>query len=102
MPQAEVARNLNIARMVIYRLWKQFQVTDIVVRRPGSNVTAKKLAQNFAAATGETISRETAYRHLPEKTLYARRVMVCVSLNPSQKTLVFYGAKDMCLGKIKS
>ncbi|GFV67222.1 transposable element Tcb2 transposase [Trichonephila clavipes] len=38
-------------------------------------MTAKKLAQESAAATGNTISRQTVNIHLTEKTLCARRPM---------------------------
>ncbi|GFV50024.1 hypothetical protein TNCV_2372671 [Trichonephila clavipes] len=35
MSQEEEARNLNVSRMVISRLWKQFKTMGIVVRRHG-------------------------------------------------------------------
>ncbi|GFX74147.1 hypothetical protein TNCV_2911801 [Trichonephila clavipes] len=35
MSQVEVIKNLNVSQMVISRLWKLFQVSDTVVRRPG-------------------------------------------------------------------
>ncbi|GFV08328.1 hypothetical protein TNCV_327621 [Trichonephila clavipes] len=34
--------------------------------------TAKELSQDFAASTGKTISRQTVYRCLAEKAIYAR------------------------------
>ncbi|GFW09710.1 hypothetical protein TNCV_1394111 [Trichonephila clavipes] len=95
--QATVARNLNVYRVVISRLWKQFHTTSIVVRRLGqgrpktkpptetlnltlnarryTDMTAKEY---FVAATGKPISKKTVYRHLAPFC-----PMVCVPLNLS-------------------
>ncbi|GFW66191.1 transposable element Tcb2 transposase [Trichonephila clavipes] len=57
---------------------------------------------DFAAVTGKIIHRQTAYRCLAEKALYAQRPAICVPLNPLQKReFVFYGPKNICLGQIK-
>ncbi|GFX07609.1 hypothetical protein TNCV_4158791 [Trichonephila clavipes] len=47
--------------------------------------TAKELTQDLAATTDKTISRQTVYRRLYEKALYARWSVTWVPLNSSQK-----------------
>ncbi|GFS79868.1 hypothetical protein TNCV_750461 [Trichonephila clavipes] len=77
MSQAEIAKDLNISRMMISKLWKQFHATGTAVRRPEQcrlkaeipmevrnmtntrrykDIAGMELAQNFATATGKTIS----------------------------------------------
>ncbi|GFT09441.1 transposable element Tcb1 transposase [Trichonephila clavipes] len=56
--QLEVSEELVIAQSVISRLWQRFQ----------------------DAATGTTVSRQTAYRRLGHIGLYARRPIRCVPL----------------------
>ncbi|GFU20450.1 transposable element Tcb2 transposase [Trichonephila clavipes] len=101
MSRAEVARNLNVSQMMIFKLWKQFQIICTVVRRPGKgrstptegryfptnalrhiDMAAKFLAQNFVDAPGKTIPIQTVSRHLAVKALYNRWAVVCVPLNP--------------------
>ncbi|GFW13436.1 transposable element Tcb2 transposase [Trichonephila clavipes] len=40
------------------------------------DMTVKELTQDFAAAIGKTISRQTVYRRLAEKALYAQKPVV--------------------------
>ncbi|GFU11114.1 transposable element Tcb1 transposase [Trichonephila clavipes] len=64
--------------------------------RRHKDMAAIELAQDFAVATGKTISRQTVYRRLAEKFLYARRLVVCVPLIPPQKgTRRLWNQEDM-------
>ncbi|GFV76056.1 transposable element Tc1 transposase [Trichonephila clavipes] len=91
----ETATCLNISRQTVSKLWKQFQNDGTVVRRPGQGrkrmttasedrylaltarrnrkATAHQLSSELAAATGAVASRQTIYRRLNEKGLYARK-----------------------------
>ncbi|GFU75286.1 hypothetical protein TNCV_4755451 [Trichonephila clavipes] len=103
--------------MVISRLWKQ--TISTIVRRRGKgrlkatprvyryltvntrrhrDVIVKELSQDFAT-TGKTISRQTVF------SLSAEKAPLCLTASGRYhcgKDLVFYGAKNMCLGRIKN
>ncbi|GFX94934.1 hypothetical protein TNCV_3045661 [Trichonephila clavipes] len=67
---------------------------------PQTDMTVKKLTQDFASSTEKTISKPTVYIGLAKKALYARRSVVCASLKTHhRKELVLYGAKKMSLGE---
>ncbi|GFU03058.1 transposable element Tcb2 transposase [Trichonephila clavipes] len=103
----ETATCLNISRQIVSKLWKQFQNDGTVVRRPGQGrkrmttasedrylaltarrnrkATARQLSSELAAATGAVASRQTIYRRLNGKGLYARKPRVCVLLSSQKK-----------------
>ncbi|GBN83804.1 hypothetical protein AVEN_114894-1 [Araneus ventricosus] len=102
--QCAVARDLNVHRRAIHRLWNYYQ-RDQNSSRSGSGrlritttaddlyllqctrrrrtPTARKLASQLSAAAGRPISRQTVSRRLHEGGLFARRPVVCVPLSPS-------------------
>ncbi|GFY45568.1 transposable element Tcb2 transposase [Trichonephila inaurata madagascariensis] len=49
------------------------------------HMIAKELTKDFSAASGMTISKQTAHKRIAEKTFYAQRPVICVSLNLSQQ-----------------
>ncbi|GFT29260.1 transposable element Tcb2 transposase [Trichonephila clavipes] len=103
---------LNISRQTVSKLWKQFQNDGTVVSRPGQGrkrmttasedrylaltarrnrkATARQLSSELAAATGAVASRQTIYRRLNEKGLYARKPRVCVLLSSQKKRDRFF------------
>ncbi|GBL86046.1 hypothetical protein AVEN_89098-1 [Araneus ventricosus] len=102
--QSAVARELNVNRNVIHRLWNHYQRDQNASRRRGSGrrritttvddcyllqcsrhrrtLTARQLASQLSAAAGRPISRPTVARRLHEGELFARRPVVCVPLSP--------------------
>ncbi|KFM73360.1 Transposable element Tc1 transposase, partial [Stegodyphus mimosarum] len=112
----ETATCLNISRQTVSKLWKQFQNDGSVVRRPGQGrkrmttasedrylaltarrnrkATARQLSSELAAATGTVASRQTIYRRLNEKGLYARKPRVCVLLSSQKKKDRFNWCKE--------
>ncbi|GFX91899.1 transposable element Tcb2 transposase [Trichonephila clavipes] len=61
--------------------------------RRNRKATARQLSSELAAATGAVASRQTIYRRLNEKGLYARKPRVCVLLS-SQKKRDFNWCKE--------
>ncbi|GFV22450.1 transposable element Tc1 transposase [Trichonephila clavipes] len=112
----ETATCLNISRQTVSKLWKQFQNDGTVVRRPGQGrkrmttasedrylaltarrnrkATARQLSSELAAATRAVASRQTIYRRLNEKGLYARKPRVCVLLSSQKKRDRFNWCKE--------
>ncbi|GFY05002.1 transposable element Tcb2 transposase [Trichonephila clavipes] len=104
----DVAREFDIARSVVSRLWKLFKTTGMCSRRHGGGrvrsttpaedryivlsakrnrrTTAQLVANQFLAASGKQISRKTVARRLRERGLYARRSLVCVPLTRQHRT----------------
>ncbi|GBN64882.1 hypothetical protein AVEN_7502-1 [Araneus ventricosus] len=102
--QSALARELNVHRSVIHRLWNHYQRDQNASRRRGSGrrritttaddryllqcarrrktLTARQLAQ-LSASAGRPISRQTVSRRLHEGRLFARRPVVCVPLSPA-------------------
>ncbi|UYV63884.1 hypothetical protein LAZ67_2005884 [Cordylochernes scorpioides] len=118
--QAEVARWLGGTRNVVSRLWKKFQTTANVARTPGQGrprvttlnqdrylsllmrrnrrMTASQLRSDLNAATGVLVSTDTISRRLHKKGLYARRPIICGSLQKPR----FYGLGWNLLGRSHS
>ncbi|GFV23214.1 transposable element Tc1 transposase [Trichonephila clavipes] len=93
-------------------LWKQFQNDGTVVRRPGQGrkrmttasedryltltarrnrkATAHQLSSELAAANGAVASRQTIYRRLNEKGLYARKPRSRFSLTGDSKRVYIW------------
>lgn len=106
LSQADAARRLDVSRSVVQRLWDQFQSDDSVSRRhvPGRprvttpagdrflalsarrrrSTTVPQLVADHFVASGTRISATTVRRRLHNAGLYARRPVVCVSLNRRQ------------------
>ncbi|GFY25704.1 transposable element Tcb2 transposase [Trichonephila clavipes] len=104
----DVAREFDIARSVVSRLWKSFKTTGMCSRRHGEGrirsttpaedryivisakrnrrTTAQQVANQFLAASGKQISRKTVAKPLRGGGLYARRPVVCVPLTRQHRT----------------
>ncbi|GFS91937.1 transposable element Tc1 transposase [Trichonephila clavipes] len=104
----DVAREFDIAHSVVSRLWKSFKTTGMSSRRHGEVVlevrrlqktdissyqqkrnrrtTAQQVANQFLAASGKQISRNTVARRLRGGGLYARRPVVRVPLTRQHRT----------------
>ncbi|GFY14932.1 transposable element Tcb2 transposase [Trichonephila clavipes] len=104
----DVAREFDIARSVVSRLWKSFKTTRMCSRRHGGGrvrsttpaedryivlsakrnrrTTAQQVANQFLAASGKQIARKTVARRLRGGGLYARRPVVCVPLTRQHRT----------------
>ncbi|GBL95787.1 hypothetical protein AVEN_713-1 [Araneus ventricosus] len=103
--QSAVARELNVHRSVIHRLWNHYQRDQNASRKRGSGrrritttaddrylsqcarrrrtLTARQLAPQFSTAAGRPISRQTVSRRLHEGGLFTQRPVVCVPLSPA-------------------
>ncbi|GFS71673.1 HTH_Tnp_Tc3_2 domain-containing protein [Trichonephila clavipes] len=99
----DVALYFGVHYSVISRLWKQFQTTQTVVRRPvgclprvttpsedqyiaivakwNHRVTSTRVTSMVTASIGKTISAATVRRRLHMNGLYARVPRVCVPLS---------------------
>ncbi|GFU10298.1 transposable element Tcb2 transposase [Trichonephila clavipes] len=62
--------------------------------RRNRKATARQLSSELAAATGAVASRQTIYRRLNEKGLYARKPRVCVLLSSQKKRDRFNCCKE--------
>ncbi|GBL75556.1 hypothetical protein AVEN_154895-1 [Araneus ventricosus] len=100
--QVQICREFNLAPSVVFNLWKQFQDTGSIERKPGqghprattatedrylSNIarrnrgaTASQLYHDLYTATGTRVSRVTVSKRLHKTGLLARRPAVCVPL----------------------
>ncbi|GFW58458.1 HTH_Tnp_Tc3_2 domain-containing protein [Trichonephila clavipes] len=107
LSQADAARRLNVSRSVVKRLWDQYQSEDSVSRRPvpgrprattpaedhflalsarrRRTTTVPQLVADHFQASGRRISATTVRNRLHNAGLYARRPVVCVSLNGRQR-----------------
>ncbi|GFW71544.1 transposable element Tcb2 transposase [Trichonephila clavipes] len=100
----DVAREFDIAHIVVSRLWKSFKTTRMCSGRLGGGrvrsttpaedrsakrnrrTTVQQVANQFLAASGKQISRKTVARRLRGGGLYARRPVVCVPLTRQHRT----------------
>ncbi|GFW59369.1 transposable element Tcb2 transposase [Trichonephila clavipes] len=110
----------SITELKVSEQWKQFQNDGTVVSRPGQGrkrmttasedrylaltarrnrkATARQLSSELAAATGAVASRQTIYRRLNEKGLYARKPRVCVLLSSQKRGIALIGVKNIKTG----
>ncbi|GBM13171.1 hypothetical protein AVEN_64375-1 [Araneus ventricosus] len=101
--QSAVARELNVHRSVIYRLWNHYQRDQNASRRRVSGrrrvtttaddryllqcarrqrtLTARHMESHLSAAEGRPISHRIVSRRLREGGLFTRRPVVCVPLS---------------------
>ncbi|GFW83820.1 transposable element Tcb1 transposase [Trichonephila clavipes] len=104
----DVAREFDIAHIVVSWLLKSFKTTGMYSRLHGGGrvrsttpvedryivlsakrnrrTTAQQVANQFLAASGKQISRKTVARRLRGGGLYARRPVVCVPLTRQHRT----------------
>ncbi|GBL75977.1 hypothetical protein AVEN_234296-1 [Araneus ventricosus] len=116
--QSTVARELNVHRSVIHRLWNKYQKDQNASRRLGSGrrrittmaddryllqcsrrrktLTARQLASQLSAAAGRPISRQIVSCRLHGGKLFARRPAVCVPLSPAHVTALLHWAREHC------
>ncbi|GBM40020.1 hypothetical protein AVEN_250494-1 [Araneus ventricosus] len=114
--QSAVARELNVHRSVIHRLWNHCLRDQNASRRRGSGcrriattaddryllqssrrrrtLTARQLESQLSAAAGRPISRQTVSRRLHEGGLFARRHVVCVPLSPAHVRARLHWARE--------
>ncbi|GFW70613.1 DDB1- and CUL4-associated factor 13 [Trichonephila clavipes] len=107
LSQADAARRLNVSRSVVQRLWDQYQSEDSVSRRPvpgrprattpaedrflalsarrRRTTTVPQLVADHFKASERRISATTVRNRLHNAGLYARRPVVCVTLNGRQR-----------------
>ncbi|GBN24071.1 hypothetical protein AVEN_27891-1 [Araneus ventricosus] len=100
--QVQICREFNLTPSVVCNLWKQFQDTGSIERKPGQSRprdtmaiedrylsiiarhnrvdTASQLSRDLYAATGTRVSRVSVSKRLHETGLFARRPAACVPL----------------------
>ncbi|GBN85246.1 hypothetical protein AVEN_166060-1 [Araneus ventricosus] len=103
----KICREFNLTPSVVCNLWKQFQDTGSIERKPGQgrprattatedrylsiiamrnrDATAFQLSRDLYAATGTRVSRVTVSKRLHETGLFARRPAVCVPLTSTNR-----------------
>lgn len=107
--QVQICREFNLTASVVCNLWKQFQDTGSIERKPGQGrprattaredrhlsiiarrnrgATASQLSRDLYAATETRVSRVTVSRRLHERGLFARRPAVCVPLTSTNRRI---------------
>ncbi|GBO11641.1 Transposable element Tc1 transposase [Araneus ventricosus] len=105
--QVQICREFNLTPSVVCNLWKQFQDTRSIKRKPGQGhpkattatedcyssiiarcnrgATASQLSRDLYAATRTRVSRVTVSKRLHETGLFARRPAVCVPLTSTNR-----------------
>ncbi|GBM14259.1 hypothetical protein AVEN_167339-1 [Araneus ventricosus] len=105
--QVQICREFNLTPSVVRNLWKQFQDTGSIERKPGQGrprattatedrylsiiarrnrgATASQLSRDLYAATGTRVSRVTVSKRLHETGLLAKRPAVCVPLTSTNR-----------------
>ncbi|GBL82680.1 Transcription factor Sox-6 [Araneus ventricosus] len=105
--QVQICREFNLTPSVVCNLWKQFQDTGSIERKPGQGrprattatedrylsiierrnrgATASQLSRDLYAATGTRVSRVTVTKRLHETGLFARKPAVCVPLTSTNR-----------------
>ncbi|GFV26119.1 transposable element Tcb2 transposase [Trichonephila clavipes] len=107
LSHSDPARRLNVSRNVVHRLWNQYQTeaslsTKHVPERPRATspagdrfitlsvrrrrtISAPQLVADHSVASGRRRSASMVHRCIHNSGLYARRWVVCVSLNRGQR-----------------
>ncbi|GBL89041.1 hypothetical protein AVEN_255186-1 [Araneus ventricosus] len=105
--QDQICIEFNLTPSVVCNLWKQFQDTGSIERKPGQGrprattatedrylsiiarcnrgATASQLSLDLYAATGTRVSRVTVSKRLHETGLFARIPAVCVPLTSTNR-----------------
>ncbi|GBM02765.1 hypothetical protein AVEN_40831-1 [Araneus ventricosus] len=103
----QICIEFNLTPSVVCNLWKQFQDTGSIERKPGQcrprattatedrylsiiarrnrGATASQLSCDLYAATGTRVSGVTVSKRLHETGLFARRRAVCVPLTSTNR-----------------
>ncbi|GFW06230.1 HTH_Tnp_Tc3_2 domain-containing protein [Trichonephila clavipes] len=98
----QICREFNLTSSVVCNLWKRFQDTGSIERKPGQGrprattaredrhlsiiarrnrgATASQLSRYLYAASGIRVSRVNVLKRLYERGLFAKRSTVCVPL----------------------
>ncbi|GBM45040.1 Transposable element Tc1 transposase [Araneus ventricosus] len=114
--QVQICREFNLTPSVVCNLWKQFQDTGSIERKPeqgrprattatedrylsiiarrNRGATASQLTRDLYAATGTRISRVTVSKRLHETRLFARRPAVCVPLTSTNRRVRLAWCKE--------
>ncbi|GBM02883.1 hypothetical protein AVEN_52055-1 [Araneus ventricosus] len=114
--QAHAARRLNVSRIVVQRLWDQYQTEDSVSRihvsgrprvttpaedrflalsaRRRRNTTVPQLVADHFVASGRRISATTVLRRLHNAGLCARRPVVCVLPTDDREGPAYVGQEN--------
>ncbi|GFU77517.1 HTH_Tnp_Tc3_2 domain-containing protein [Trichonephila clavipes] len=107
LSQADVAWRLNVSRSVVHRFWNAYQTEASVSRRhvpdrprattptgdhfiaPSARrrrrISVPQLVSDYSVASGRRIFSSRVPRRLHNSRLYARRPVVCISLNRRQR-----------------
>ncbi|KFM76555.1 hypothetical protein X975_12185, partial [Stegodyphus mimosarum] len=105
--QVQICREFNLMPSVMCNLWKQFQDTGSIERKPGQGrsrdtmakedrylsvlarrnrgATVFQLTRDLYAATGTHVTRVTVSKRLHERGLFARRLAVCVPVTSTDR-----------------
>ncbi|GBN82613.1 hypothetical protein AVEN_122096-1 [Araneus ventricosus] len=95
--EVQICREFNLTPSVVCNLWKQFQDTGSIERKPGQgrprattgtedrylsikSRRTSQLSRDLHSVTGTRVSRVTVSKRLHETGLFARRPAVCVPL----------------------
>ncbi|GBM84655.1 hypothetical protein AVEN_136685-1 [Araneus ventricosus] len=104
--QVQICREFNLTPSVLCNLWKQFQDTGSIERKPGQGrprantatedrylsiiarrnrgATASQLSSDLYAVTGTRASRVTVSKRLHETGLFARSPAFCIPLTSTK------------------
>ncbi|CAL1282694.1 unnamed protein product [Larinioides sclopetarius] len=105
--QVQICKDFNLMASVVCNLWKQFQDTGSIQRKPGQGsprattatedrylsiiarrnwgAIASQFSRDLYAATGTRVSRVTVSKRLHKTELFARRPAVCVPLSSTNR-----------------
>ncbi|GBO43812.1 hypothetical protein AVEN_192354-1 [Araneus ventricosus] len=104
--QVQICREFNLTPSVVCNLWKQFQDTGSIERKPGQgprantatvdrylsiierrnrSATASQLSRDLYAATATRVSRVTVSKRLHDTGLFARKPAVYVPLTSTNR-----------------
>ncbi|GBO25667.1 Transposable element Tcb2 transposase [Araneus ventricosus] len=105
--QIQICREFNLTPSVMCNLWKQFQDTGSIERKPGQgrprattatedrylsiierrnrDAAASQLSRDLYAATGTRVLRVTVSKRLHETGLFVRRPAVCIPLTSTNR-----------------
>ncbi|GBM75032.1 Transposable element Tcb2 transposase [Araneus ventricosus] len=101
--KVQICREFNLTPSIVCNLWKQFQDTGSIDRKPGQGrprattatedhytrhnrgATSSQLSRDLYAATGTRVSRVTVSKRLHETGLFARRPAVCIPFTSTNR-----------------
>ncbi|GBN15901.1 hypothetical protein AVEN_88534-1, partial [Araneus ventricosus] len=111
--QIQICTQFNLTPSVVCNLWKQFQDTGSIERKPGEGLpratedcylsiiarrnrgaTASQLSRDLHATTGTRALRMTVSKRLHETGLFTRRPAVCVPLTSTNRRVRLEGCRE--------